>query len=438
MNLIQTSLVVLSLCLTLVLSQVKEYYEQKTVEKLLANYDRRFNPWEYNWSANGTVHLGPINVTVNMYVRSIEYIDSKRMQWKVQLTYRQKWQDMRLQYDDRQGIIRYVQLANPLDTIWVPDMFISNARETYKHVDILPNQLVRIYPDGWVLFSIRLTTTMSCPMNLVNYPFDRQVCSIQLASYGYTTDSLVYMWKEDDPVQITKNVYLPQFTLNKYLTSYCTSRTNTGEYSCLKVDLQFTRAPLPYIWQWFVPMTWLTFLGFISFFVRPANSGRLQLLLAILAIQYVHSTLSTKWSDSKVSYTTLRDLYFGVSYVFTFGALVEYALVWLMDSRHRRQRNRTNQDYSINNNNNNKRYTNTTGAGDSPDLNVMKPILKYNSLNNEGLNRQSMGSTGTTTTYWCFNNKLDLASAILFPILYLGFIIYFICKVTLILDIESI
>jgi hypothetical protein len=36
------------------------------------------------------------------------------------------------------------------------------------------------------------------------------------------------MWKEGDPVQVTKSLNLPRFTLQKYLTKYCTSRTNTG------------------------------------------------------------------------------------------------------------------------------------------------------------------------------------------------------------------
>lgn len=46
---------------------------------------------------------------------------------------------------------------------------------------------------------------------------------------GYTTDDLVFLWKEGDPVQVTKNLHLPRFTLQKYLTAYCTSRTNTGK-----------------------------------------------------------------------------------------------------------------------------------------------------------------------------------------------------------------
>lgn len=46
---------------------------------------------------------------------------------------------------------------------------------------------------------------------------------------GYTTEDLMFVWKQEDPVQITTNLHLPRFTLEKYLTDYCTSKTNTGK-----------------------------------------------------------------------------------------------------------------------------------------------------------------------------------------------------------------
>lgn len=52
--------------------------------------------------------------------------------------------------------------------------------------------------------------------------------SSQLFKDGWTTDDLVFLWKEGDPVQVVKNLHLPRFTLEKFLTDYCNSKTNTG------------------------------------------------------------------------------------------------------------------------------------------------------------------------------------------------------------------
>lgn len=51
-----------------------------------------------------------------------------------------------------------------------------------------------------------------------------------LFSDGWTTADLVFIWKEGDPVQVVKNLHLPRFTLEKFLTDYCNSKTNTGNY----------------------------------------------------------------------------------------------------------------------------------------------------------------------------------------------------------------
>ena len=46
---------------------------------------------------------------------------------------------------------------------------------------------------------------------------------------AWKTDDLVFVWKEGDPVQIDDGLHLPRFTLEKFQTAYCNSKTNTGE-----------------------------------------------------------------------------------------------------------------------------------------------------------------------------------------------------------------
>jgi len=46
---------------------------------------------------------------------------------------------------------------------------------------------------------------------------------------GWTTDDLQYLWKAVEPVQIVKNLHLPRFRLEKYISDYCNIITNTGK-----------------------------------------------------------------------------------------------------------------------------------------------------------------------------------------------------------------
>ena len=49
------------------------------------------------------------------------------------------------------------------------------------------------------------------------------------SSDGWTTDDLKYQWKSEEPVQITRDLHLPRFSLEKYVSDYCNIKTNTGE-----------------------------------------------------------------------------------------------------------------------------------------------------------------------------------------------------------------
>lgn len=42
-----------------------------------------------------------------------------------------------------------------------PDLFFSNEKEGHFHNIIMPNVLLRIYPDGKVLYSIRISLVSS-------------------------------------------------------------------------------------------------------------------------------------------------------------------------------------------------------------------------------------------------------------------------------------
>ena len=239
-------------------------------------------------------------------------------------------------FDDMKGQIRYLQLTDTRK-IWTPDYFFSNEKQGHFHSMIKPNVLIRIYPNGAILYSTRISLVLSCPMDLKYYPFDTQICSIKIASYGHTTEDLVLLWKEDDPVQMTKSLLLPRFTLEKYLTGYCTSRTNTGEYSCLKLDFQFRRISTNYIIQIYIPCMMLVIISWLSFWLDPdAISGRVflgmtTLLLMGLQIYSVNSLIAP------VSYIKAIDVWTIVCLIFVFGALLEFVLVNYVSQCHANQ-----------------------------------------------------------------------------------------------------
>ncbi|KAH0953345.1 hypothetical protein HN011_003847, partial [Eciton burchellii] len=269
---------------------------------------------------------GPTNVKVNIFLRSISKIDDYNMEYSVQLTFREQWLDERLRFNDFGGRLKYLTLTEA-NRVWMPDLFFSNEKEGHFHNIIMPNVYIRIFPNGSVLYSIRISLTLSCPMNLKLYPLDRQVCSLRMASYGWTTNDLVFLWKEGDPVQVVKNLHLPRFTLEKFLTDYCNSKTNTGEYSCLKVDLLFKREFSYYLIQIYIPCCMLVIVSWVSFWLdQSAVPARVSLGVTTL-LTMATQTSGINASLPPVSYTKAIDVWTGVCLTFVFGALLEFALV---------------------------------------------------------------------------------------------------------------
>ncbi|KAK8748668.1 hypothetical protein OTU49_015930, partial [Cherax quadricarinatus] len=133
-------------------------------------------------------------------------------EYSVQMTFREHWNDDRLNYSSEGGRIKYLTLTET-DKIWMPDLFFKNEKTGHFHDIILPNTYIRIFPDGDVLYSIRISLTLSCPMDLKLYPLDTQLCELLMASYGWTTEDLVFLWEKNEPIQVTKNLHLPRFTL---------------------------------------------------------------------------------------------------------------------------------------------------------------------------------------------------------------------------------
>ncbi|XP_066032948.1 glycine receptor subunit alpha-2 isoform X3 [Chamaea fasciata] len=247
----------------------------------------------------------PVNVTCNIFINSFGSVTETTMDYRVNIFLRQQWNDSRLAYSEYPDDSLDLD-PSMLDSIWKPDLFFANEKGANFHDVTTDNKLLRISKTGKVLYSIRLTLTLSCPMDLKNFPMDVQTCTMQLESFGYTMNDLIFEWLSDGPVQVAEGLTLPQFILkeDKEL-GYCTKHYNTA-----RVALGIT--------------TVLT--------MTTQSSG-------------------SRASLPKVSYVKAIDIWMAVCLLFVFAALLEYAAVNFVSRQHkeflrlrRRQRRQNKED----------------------------------------------------------------------------------------------
>uniref|UniRef100_A0A3B4BGG3 Uncharacterized protein n=1 Tax=Periophthalmus magnuspinnatus TaxID=409849 RepID=A0A3B4BGG3_9GOBI len=303
-----------------------------------SGYDARIRP-----NFKGTLQLGsssfgtgpPVNVSCNIFINSFGSIAETTMDYRVNIFLRQQWNDPRLAYSEYPDDSLDLD-PSMLDSIWKPDLFFANEKGAHFHEVTTDNKLLRIFKNGNVLYSIRLTLTLSCPMDLKNFPMDVQTCIMQLESFGYTMNDLIFEWQENGPVQVAEGLTLPQFILkDESDLRYCTKHYNTGKFTCIEVRFHLERQMGYYLIQMYIPSLLIVILSWVSFWINmDAAPARVALGITTVLTMTTQSS-GSRTSLPKVSYVKAIDIWMAVCLLFVFSALLEYAAVNFVSRQHK-------------------------------------------------------------------------------------------------------
>nr|XP_015201462.1 PREDICTED: glycine receptor subunit alpha-3 isoform X3 [Lepisosteus oculatus] len=277
----------------------------------------------------------PVNVTCNIFINSFGSIAETTMDYRVNIFLRQQWNDPRLAYSEYPDDSLDLD-PSMLDSIWKPDLFFANEKGAHFHEVTTDNKLLRIFKNGNVLYSIRLTLTLSCPMDLKNFPMDVQTCIMQLESFGYTMNDLIFEWQANGPVQVAEGLTLPQFILkDESDLRYCTKHYNTGKFTCIEVRFHLERQMGYYLIQMYIPSLLIVILSWVSFWINmDAAPARVALGITTVLTMTTQSS-GSRTSLPKVSYVKAIDIWMAVCLLFVFSALLEYAAVNFVSRQHK-------------------------------------------------------------------------------------------------------
>ncbi|XP_035215359.1 gamma-aminobutyric acid receptor subunit beta-like isoform X1 [Stegodyphus dumicola] len=288
-------------------------------------YDRRVRP---NYGGP------PVIVSVTMFILSISSVSEVLMDFTLDFYFRQAWTDDRLSFTPRTGFESLTVGAEVADRIWVPDTFFVNEKSAYFHKATTQNTFLRISAGGEVFRSIRLTVTAGCPMDLQYFPMDRQVCFLEIESFGYTMRDIRYKWGDGEKsIGMSTDVELPQFKVLGHRQDQKEEHLTTGNYSRLVCEIQFVRSMGYYLIQIYIPAGLIVIISWVSFWLhRNATPARVALgVTTVLTMTTLMS--STNSALPKISYVKSIDVYLGTCFVMVFASLLEYATVGYLGKR---------------------------------------------------------------------------------------------------------
>ncbi|XP_041862243.1 gamma-aminobutyric acid receptor subunit beta-3 isoform X3 [Melanotaenia boesemani] len=292
-------------------------FVKETVDKLLKGYDIRLRP-----DFGGP----PVAVGMSIDVASIDMVSEVNMDYTLTMYFQQYWRDKRLAYV---GIPLNLTLDNRVaDQLWVPDTYFLNDKKSFVHGVTVKNRMIRLHPDGTVLYGLRITTTAACMMDLRRYPLDEQNCTLEIESYGYTTDDIEFYWKGGETaVTGVTRIELPQFSIVDYKLVSRNVVFSTGAYPRLSLSFKLKRNIGYFILQTYMPSILITILSWVSFWINyDASAARVALgITTVLTMTTINTHL--RETLPKIPYVKAIDMYLMGCFVFVFLALLEYAFV---------------------------------------------------------------------------------------------------------------
>ncbi|XP_012534343.1 glutamate-gated chloride channel isoform X11 [Monomorium pharaonis] len=320
-----TSLCILTLAFTLVtLARAEDIFEEGKSDKEILDdllqstrYDKRLLP-----PVQGT-----LTVNVSVLLLSLASPDESSLKYEVEFLLQQQWYDPRLRYSNRSKY-EFLNAIHHCDNIWLPDTYFIMHGD-FKDPLIPVHFALRIYRNGTVNYLMRRHLILSCQGRLNIFPFDDPLCSFAIESISYEQTAITYVWKNDEGT-LRKSPSLT--SLNAYLiknqTITCPIKVSwRGNYSCLKVDLIFTRDRSFYFTTVFIPGIILVTSSFITFWLEW-NAVPARVMIGVTTmLNFFTTSNGFRGTLPVVSNLTAMNVWDGVCMCFIYASLLEFVCV---------------------------------------------------------------------------------------------------------------
>ncbi|KAB5583790.1 hypothetical protein PHYPO_G00099690 [Pangasianodon hypophthalmus] len=388
----------------------------RILDGLLDGYDNRLRPG-----------LGEkvTEIKTNIFVTSFGPVSDTEMEYTIDVFFRQSWKDERLRFKGPMGMLPLNNLL--ASNIWTPDTFFLNGKKSIAHNMTTPNKLLRLQDDGTLLYTMRLTISAECPMQLEDFPMDAHACPLKFGSYAYPISEVVYKWTQGP----TKSVVVAEdgSRLNQYHLIGQTAgtediNTSRGLYTVMMAHFYLKRKIGYFVIQTYMPCFMTVILSQVSFWLNRESVPARTVFGVTTVLTMTTLSISARNSLPKVAYATAMDWFIAVCYAFVFSALIEFATVnyftkrsWAWDGKKamEAQQPKKKDPLALS-----KKPNNTCSTGMNFTANITKDSAIATISNSTTVQMKSSESKSTPDPKKTYNSvsKIDKMSRIVFPVLF--------------------
>ncbi|XP_042272073.1 gamma-aminobutyric acid receptor subunit alpha-5 isoform X2 [Thunnus maccoyii] len=387
----------------------------RILDGLLDGYDNRLRPG-----------LGEkvTEIKTNIFVTSFGPVSDTEMEYTIDVFFRQSWKDERLCF---KGPMEMLPLNNLLaSNIWTPDTFFLNGKKSIAHNMTTPNKLLRLKDDGTLLYTMRLTISAECPMQLEDFPMDAHACPLKFGSYAYPVSEVVYTWTQGAAKSVVvaeEGSRLNQYHLIGQTAGTEDIYTSRGQYTVMMAHFYLKRKIGYFVIQTYMPCFMTVILSQVSFWLNRESVPARTVFGVTTVLTMTTLSISARNSLPKVAYATAMDWFIAVCYAFVFSALIEFATVnyftkrsWAWDGKKamEAQQPKKKDPLALS-----KKPNNTCSAGVNYTTNITKDA-SISTISNSTAVQLKPSETKAPDPKKTYNSvsKIDKMSRIVFPVLF--------------------
>lgn len=276
-------------------------------------------------------YSNPIEIQQGIAVQTLESFNQIDESLSLNLWIRSNWKDEYLRWDNSNNsdFTQLDFLSVTADDIWIPDSELLNAA-TKPEIYLLQGG-ISVYPDGSIFYSKPGIYKSSCSLDLRNFPFDKQNCTLLIGSWVYNDHKLQLIPNKDIEKQVD---VLSSFSHSEWRVNSVKVRHLKEERDCCPdqefdlISYSFILGRYTHYYRISMGMTiTLVVVSFVITLMSPSNVSRTStavfIPLTILALQL---TIANK--IPVVGYYTLMDKFFLCCFITSMICSIESGLVY--------------------------------------------------------------------------------------------------------------
>ncbi|CAC5413736.1 unnamed protein product [Mytilus coruscus] len=229
-----------------------------------------------------------VTVSLNVLTLNSLSISDQSMSLSGYLT--MMWEDDRIEWESNVAYLKNIKaIYSNEESIWRPTLTIENSVKDISIVSDV-NILMRLKPDGHIIWTPSGIYVTYCETDVTYYPFDTQSCDVIITTWGYTSEEIA-LNVSTEAVQMEYYKENGEWNYQGFL-AFTTFYTRGGLFSPeITFRLTFKRRPMFHVLNSLVPMVLLAFLSSMVFKLPPDSGERIGYTLTVLLAYAVYLTI---------------------------------------------------------------------------------------------------------------------------------------------------